>query len=375
MTREPDAWDPDSRATVHEVTLAGRSGAGSRSGRAVRIDAAALRELEIFMAWLRPGEHGTVTRPALAWKDGARIVVDVTLERGTDGTWTVALGDERPTDAAPDVAQPVDVRLDDLATMVWATDHERMARWFNAAWLEFVGADLASELGWGWMRHVHPDDMQGLLEAYEAAQSEVRGFEHTARVQDAAGRYRRLCVRAAPRLDGGALSGFVGLCKADERDATEQRGLVDLLPLEHLTDDSVANTIERLEMLESALEISRPAETVEAALLRRIVAAWTEQHGSLRPRHDDIVLSVHEAVTNCIRHAYEGRPGPVRLACNLGDHDVVFRVRDWGGWHVPQTDRIHRGITLMNALADDVRIDRRTDGTEVTLWFVVGASA
>src|SRR5262249_49946658 len=147
------------------------------------------------------GETADVTRPASAWKNGARVVVDVTLTRDADGAWTVRVGDERPIDVAPDLAEPVDARLDDLAAMAWATDRERMARWFNAAWLEFVGADLASELGWGWMRHVHPDDIQGLLEAYEAAQLEVRGFECAARVQDASGAYRWLFVRTAPRLD------------------------------------------------------------------------------------------------------------------------------------------------------------------------------
>lgn len=364
MTGEPEA--------VFEVTVAGL--AGARSGpNAVRIDAADVRELELFMSRVGSGETADVTRPASAWKGDERVVVDVTLERA-DGTWSIRVGDERPVGTAPDLAEPVDVRLDDLSTMVWATDRERMARWFNPAWLEFVGADLASELGWGWMRHVHPDDIQGLLEAYEAAQREVRGFELTARVQDARGAFRSLLVRAAPRLDDGAFAGFVGLCKLRERDAGEPAGLANLLPAEDLTDASTAETIARLETLESALEISRPAETLQAALLRRIVAAWTEQHGVLRARHDDIVLSVHEAVTNCIRHAYGSERGPVHLACTLRGRDAVFRVRDWGHWHGPEPHSVHRGITLMNALADDVRIERGTDGTQVTLSFRVGTS-
>jgi len=48
---------------------------------------------------------------------------------------------------------------------------------------------------------------------------------------------------------------------------------------------------------------------------------------------------------------------------------VEYRLRAWGDWQPPSTDRIPRGISLMEALADELHIKRRPDGTEVTLAF------
>src|SRR5690349_23886914 len=192
--------------TRFEVSIDGVSAAE------LRVDPASARELELFVSRLPPGVDGTVTRPVVAWRGEVRTVIDVTIRRSESGAWQLLLGGARDEGSAPDRELPVDARLEDLSTMVWITDAERLARWFNRAWLDFVGADLASELGWGWMRHLHDDDVLGLLEAYEAAQREVRGFEHTARVAAAGGGYAWLRVRATPRLAGTEFVGFVGMC-------------------------------------------------------------------------------------------------------------------------------------------------------------------
>jgi anti-sigma regulatory factor (Ser/Thr protein kinase) len=219
------------------------------------------------------------------------------------------------------------------------------------------------------MRHVHDDDLYGLLSAYEDAQQAVRGFEHTLRVAGARGSHARLRVRATPRLVDGRFDGFVGMCAVVEA-ASEQSAaeLVDLLPADD--DGSAAHAVLRLATLDTALEISRPADTVEAGLLRRIVAAWVAQHEELRTRDDEIVLAVHEAVTNCVRHAYRGTRGRVRVRCAMYASQVEFRVRDWGAWRTPDPQIAHRGIQLMDGLADDVEIEHLPDGTEVALRFL-----
>ena len=55
------------------------------------------------------------------------------------------------------------------------------------------------------------------------------------------------------------------------------------------------------------------------------------------------------------------------------DATVVVCVRDYGAWTAPESRTAAalrgRGIVLMNALADDVSIDGRGDGTTVSLRF------
>jgi anti-sigma regulatory factor (Ser/Thr protein kinase)/PAS domain-containing protein len=354
-----------------EVSIDGVSGGAAPTHAApLRVDPASARELELFVSRLPPDADGTVTRPVVAWRGDIRTVIDVTVRRSETGAWQLLLGGARDEGVAPDREFPVDARLEDLSTMVWITDADRLARWFNRAWLDYVGADLAAELGWGWMRHLHDDDVFGLLETYESAQQEVRGFEHTARVADAAGAYAWLRVRATPQLVDGSFAGFVGMCtRVDDAPGPGRRAgseLVDLLPA--ADERSVAHAIDRLARLDTALELARPADTVEAGLLRRIVAAWVARHEPLRDRDDEVVLAVHEAVTNCVRHAYED-VGRVSLCCELRDGQAEFRIRDWGQWKSPDPAIAHRGILLMDGLADESAIEHLPDGTEVRLRF------
>src|SRR5262249_30727561 len=145
--------------------------------------------------------------------------------------------------------------------------------------------------------------------------------------------------------------------------------LVDLLPA--ADERSTAHAIDRLARLDTALEIARTADTVQAGLLRRVVAAWGAQHAQLSTRDDEVVLAVHEAVTNCVRHAYPDTPGRVSLSCEMYDDQAVFSVRDWGEWRSPDPAIAHRGILLMDGLADESAIEHLPDGTEVVLRFRV----
>jgi anti-sigma regulatory factor (Ser/Thr protein kinase) len=81
----------------------------------------------------------------------------------------------------------------------------------------------------------------------------------------------------------------------------------------------------------------------------------------------DLEVAWSEACTNVIRHAY----GPVDAsfdATAARDGDAVsLEVRDTGQWRPPRGQHGGRGIALMRHLCDDVRVDRRAEGTTVTM--------
>ncbi len=341
----------------------------------VTLDDASARDLRLFLSRLPPSAERSVSRPVVLWRGGRRSIVQVDAVRASDGSWQLRLGAERSEDAAPDTPEVFDARLNDLAAMVWVTDVDRMAKAFNSAWLEFVGAQLADELGWGWMQHVHEDDLLALLGAYEAAQEARRGFEYSGRVWRADGRLWWLRLRAAPRIEDGEFRGFIGMCEpigaAGDVASPTNSGLADLLPVADLAVEPAASVVERLARIERVLRVSRPAELLETRLLRQLASRWVDQHARLRERHDDIVLAVSEAATNAAEHAYVDAPGYVRLTCELRQATAQFRIRDGGRWQQPSSSRDHRGIALMNGLADDLYINHLADGTEVVLSFRV----
>jgi anti-sigma regulatory factor (Ser/Thr protein kinase) len=343
-------------------------------GTGFMLDQSSARDLDFFLAHVRPPVDAPVERRVVAWRDNTRTVVDVTAFVSDDGVWRIAFGHEHSDRAAPDQPERVDPRLEELSTMVWMTDVDRLARWFNSAWCRFVGSELADELGWGWMRHVHPDDLVGLLEAYEDGHVGEHGFDHIARIKDTTGEYCWVRVRALPRLLDGMFDGFIGIC-APEHGAAVTRAdpraaLPRLLPP---TDEPASAVVEHLQHLEAALQVSRPAETIEMACLRRIAAGWASQHRGLDERRDDIVLAVGEAAANSVLHAYVQSSGPVRLECALDELAAEFRVRDWGVWLPPSPTRDSRGIDLMRQLCDGFVLRHLADGTEVVLRYEMTA--
>lgn len=82
------------------------------------------------------------------------------------------------------------------------------------------------------------------------------------------------------------------------------------------------------------LEVS--SDPAELPRVRDTIRAWIAQHGWEEPEIADIVLAVDEALSNVIRHGYEGQPGhKIELGLRaLRDPQhgpgVEIRVRDFG---------------------------------------------
>lgn len=119
------------------------------------------------------------------------------------------------------------------------------------------------------------------------------------------------------------------------------------------------------------------ADARSAARTRAEFGVWLERYFSLDDdRFSDLLLAVNEAIANAAEFAYveaaERGTVDVRAAYD-GDSDILaVSVDDRGQWRqkkpVPYQQQMRgRGIPLMEALADDVSIDRTPQGTRVTL--------
>lgn len=125
----------------------------------------------------------------------------------------------------------------------------------------------------------------------------------------------------------------------------------------------------------STLRVTLPALPVSDSLVRDRVRRWLRAlywpHGQL----GDVLLAASEAVSNSIEHAYRSRvPGIVEVEGRLqaepgGYRWIELTVRDYGSWRpVPtQTENRRRGIPLMRACMEDVRIEGTHHGTEIRL--------
>lgn len=121
-----------------------------------------------------------------------------------------------------------------------------------------------------------------------------------------------------------------------------------------------------------------PADAVTASALRDDLNGWLRQVVRVTPGlRNDIILSVYEALVNCVDHAYQhrNRGGAMRMHAvyDRAIAAVSVSVSDRGAWHgAPSTSAPQnrgRGIALMRALADRCVIEARPSGTIVRLHY------
>src|SRR5262249_50953163 len=100
---------------------------------------------------------------------------------------------------------------DNAPVMIFTSDANQQATFFNRVWLDFTGHAMEQDLGAGWIANVHPDDTGycvASLASCFAEQSECR-IEY--RLRRADGEYRVLMCRGVPRFEGnGIFAGYIG---------------------------------------------------------------------------------------------------------------------------------------------------------------------
>ncbi len=109
--------------------------------------------------------------------------------------------------------------LNAAPVLMWLSDAHHSAVYFNQAWLDYTGRSLVQELGDGWQRGVHPDDLSG-YHAVMAVSDQTATVVAEYRLRDRHGNWRWMQHTGRPRiLAGGDMAGYIGTCV----DVTDRR--------------------------------------------------------------------------------------------------------------------------------------------------------
>ncbi|HET6834651.1 MAG TPA: SpoIIE family protein phosphatase [Acidimicrobiales bacterium] len=149
--------------------------------------------------------------------------------------------------------------------------------------------------------------------------------------------------------------------------------MVQLVGHHRPTDDIALLTLRRLDLPSAEpLDLAVPAVASSLRDIRAAAKRWLTSVGARPEDLIDVLLAVGEASSNVVEHAYGPKGGLVHVRLELQRPDVVVTVRDTGRWRSPRGDNRGRGTHIIQAVTDEVTIDRRSDGTEVVIRRRVG---
>ena len=117
--------------------------------------------------------------------------------------------------------------------LIWMSGADNLCNYFNQSWLDFTGRSLQEELGDGWAKGVHAEDVERCLKTADEAFARREPFEVQYRLRRHDGQYRWLLDVGVPRFNpDGTFAGYIGSCM----DITERK----------LAEEAMANIGRRL---------------------------------------------------------------------------------------------------------------------------------
>ena len=112
-----------------------------------------------------------------------------------------------------------------------------------------------------------------------------------------------------------------------------------------------------------------PARPEELRNLRSSLRSWSKARGLSQSVSDDLLISVGEAASNSIRHAYRGTVGgDVTVRITFVGARLNVSIADAGKWHNPYDEEAFPGLgtEIIDSVTQDLQVTRSGKGTIVT---------
>ena len=110
--------------------------------------------------------------------------------------------------------------------LVWESGPNASATYLSPRWYEYTGARPNEHLGQGWTGVIHPDDLEGVREAWRIATESGGALDYEARLRRNDGEYRWFKMTGeAVTLANGRVDKWVGTCTDIEERRRAEEGL------------------------------------------------------------------------------------------------------------------------------------------------------
>ncbi|HMV76799.1 MAG TPA: PAS domain S-box protein [Leptospiraceae bacterium] len=97
--------------------------------------------------------------------------------------------------------------------LIWMSGTDSLCSFFNKTWLEYTGKSMEEELGCGWAKGVHPDDLENCIKIYTECFQNRKPFAMEYRLKRKDGTYGWIYDQGVPRFsDDSEFEGYIGSC-------------------------------------------------------------------------------------------------------------------------------------------------------------------
>jgi PAS domain S-box-containing protein len=234
---------------------------------------------------VRAGELVTNFETTRVTKDGRRVDVSVTASPVRDATGALVgisgiVRDVTERNRAIAALRESEARFrliaDSAPMMLWIVGTDMLCTYVSRGWVEFTGRPFEDQLGAGWAKALHREDVARSLRTFEEAFQRRESFRMEYRVRRYDGEYRWVLDSGAPRFDSdGRFAGYIG----SAMDVTEHR----------LAEEALSNLNHRLlESIEK--ERSRIARELHDDFAQRmaLMAMELDGVGNALARDEDV---------------------------------------------------------------------------------------
>ncbi len=133
--------------------------------------------------------------------------------------------------------------------------------------------------------------------------------------------------------------------------------------------------------LKNEMKLEFISKSCNESFARLTIAAFASQLDPTIEELADIKTAVSEAVTNSIIHAYENKPGMVKIHSLIIDNEIIIEIIDQGKGienidlakeplytTKPNLERSGMGFTIMESFMDEVEVESIVGiGTKITM--------
>ena len=142
------------------------------------------------------------------------IVLEVASHFAPDGSLVRTFTDVTASMQAQQALRVSEMRFRALAdgapALIWLSDAEGLAVWFNQRWLSYTGRSLALALAGGWAECIHAQDLEHCRVGYSQAFEQRSAYTLEFRLKRADGQWGWIADQGIPRFDlEGRFEGFV----------------------------------------------------------------------------------------------------------------------------------------------------------------------